>query len=61
MIAYWISLLVIRQNAAKIWDIGEIQYVLIKPFLDELPIAQLAEIEERAPVSLKGQPRDMKC
>jgi elongin-A len=42
--------LVIRRNRARIWDIGDLEYGLIKPFLDELPIEQLVEIEDNSPV-----------
>jgi hypothetical protein len=43
---------VVRYNAARIWDIGDMEYPIIRPFLDELPRDQLEEIERNSPVRL---------
>ncbi|WVR09753.1 hypothetical protein IAU60_006829 [Kwoniella sp. DSM 27419] len=40
---------VVRANAARIWDVGDMEYQLIKPFVDDLPVEQLAEIEAASP------------
>lgn len=41
---------VIKQNAARIWDIGDLEYRVIADFLHELPMEQLADIEGMSPV-----------
>lgn len=41
---------VIRECSARIWDVGDMEYPMIKPFLDNLPRDQLAEIELASPV-----------
>jgi hypothetical protein len=43
---------VIRQNATRIWDIGDLEYRVIADFLHELPMEQLAEVESLSPVRL---------
>nr|XP_031858448.1 uncharacterized protein CI109_006093 [Kwoniella shandongensis]KAA5525520.1 hypothetical protein CI109_006093 [Kwoniella shandongensis] len=40
---------VIKANSPRIWDIGDLEYSLIKPFVDELPMEQLVEIEANSP------------
>nr|XP_019001808.1 uncharacterized protein I203_05515 [Kwoniella mangroviensis CBS 8507]OCF65269.1 hypothetical protein I203_05515 [Kwoniella mangroviensis CBS 8507] len=40
---------VIKTNSARIWDIGDLEYPLIKPLIDEVPIEQLQEIESNSP------------
>lgn len=47
----------IKQNSARIWDIGDLEYRVIADFLHELPMEQLTEIEGMSPVSAK-QPYD---
>ena len=42
--------IVIKTNSARIWDIGDTEYNLIKSFIDDLPAEQFAEIEEASPV-----------
>ncbi|WWC96874.1 hypothetical protein V866_003749 [Kwoniella sp. B9012] len=40
---------VIKTHSARIWDIGDLEYPLIKPLIDEVPIEQLQEIESNSP------------
>ena len=40
----------IRANSSRIWDVGEMEYPLIRTFLDELPMDQLSEVESSSPV-----------
>lgn len=42
----------IKTNAARVWDVGDLEYTLIRPFIDELHLDQLAEIEEASPVGM---------
>ncbi|WVQ77403.1 hypothetical protein IAR50_007088 [Cryptococcus sp. DSM 104548] len=44
-----VSMNVIQQNSSAIWDIGDMEYPVLRPFLDELPAEQLAEIERNSP------------
>lgn len=41
---------VIKHNAARIWDVGELEYHLVAFMLNEVPMEQLAEIEGNSPV-----------
>lgn len=43
--------IVVKANAIRTWDIGDMEYSLVKEFLDTLPAEQLAAIEEASPVS----------
>ncbi|OXM75733.1 elongin-A [Cryptococcus neoformans Bt63] len=40
---------VVQANSGRIWDIGDLEYSLVKPFIDEVPMEQLAEIEANSP------------
>ncbi|WWC60410.1 uncharacterized protein I303_102982 [Kwoniella dejecticola CBS 10117] len=40
---------VVKTNSARIWDIGDLEYPLIKPLLDDMPIEQLQEVETNSP------------
>nr|ODN90320.1 elongin-A [Cryptococcus depauperatus CBS 7855] len=40
---------VIQANSSRIWNIGDLEYSLVKPFIDELPFDQLVEIESNSP------------
>ncbi|WVQ78858.1 hypothetical protein IAT38_000949 [Cryptococcus sp. DSM 104549] len=40
---------VIKANSLRIWDIGDVEYSLVKSFIDELPMNQLIEIENNSP------------
>lgn len=44
------SVQVVQANSGRIWDIGDLEYSLVKPFIDEVPMEQLAEIEANSPV-----------
>ncbi|KAK8861664.1 hypothetical protein IAR55_002487 [Kwoniella newhampshirensis] len=44
-----ICMTVIKANSARIWDTGDLEYSLIKPFIDDLPMEQLVEIEANSP------------
>ncbi|ODN87135.1 elongin-A [Cryptococcus wingfieldii CBS 7118] len=44
-----ISMNVIQQNSSGIWDIGDMEYSVLRPFLDEVGAEQLAEIERNSP------------
>lgn len=43
---------VIRQNAPRIWDIGDLEYRVVADFVNELPMDQLTEVEANSPVRL---------
>ncbi|WVW80255.1 hypothetical protein I302_102233 [Kwoniella bestiolae CBS 10118] len=40
---------VVKSNSARIWDIGDLEYPLIKSLVDEMPIEQLQEVESNSP------------
>ncbi|WWC68559.1 uncharacterized protein I206_102488 [Kwoniella pini CBS 10737] len=40
---------VVKASSARIWDIGDLEYPLIKPLLDDMPIEQLQEVETNSP------------
>ncbi|WWC88069.1 uncharacterized protein L201_002973 [Kwoniella dendrophila CBS 6074] len=40
---------VVRMNSSRIWDIGDLEYPLIKPLIDDMPIEQLLEVEANSP------------
>lgn len=44
---------VILANAARIWDIGGLEYPVIKELLDQVPRVQLAEIEQHSEVQCR--------
>ncbi|ADV25171.1 elongin-A [Cryptococcus gattii E566] len=44
-----ITMSVVQANSGRIWDIGDLEYSLVKPFIDEVPMEQLAEIEANSP------------
>ncbi|WRT65788.1 uncharacterized protein IL334_002737 [Kwoniella shivajii] len=44
-----LSISVIKSNSERIWDIGDLEYPLIKPLIDDLPVIQLQEIELHSP------------
>ncbi|EAL17845.1 hypothetical protein CNBL1070 [Cryptococcus deneoformans B-3501A] len=44
-----IAMGVVQANSGRIWDIGDLEYSLVKPFIDEVPMEQLAEIEANSP------------
>ncbi|KAE8540659.1 hypothetical protein D1P53_003023 [Cryptococcus gattii VGV] len=44
-----ITMSVVQAHSGRIWDIGDLEYSLVKPFIDEVPMEQLAEIEANSP------------
>ena len=42
----------LKSNAARIWDVGEMEYRLVAFMVNELPMDQLAEIEANSHVGL---------
>jgi hypothetical protein len=43
---------VLKSNAARIWDVGEMEYRLVAFMVNEMPMDQLAEIEANSHVRL---------
>lgn len=43
---------VIKYNAPRIWDVGEMEYRLVAFMVNELPMEQLVDIEANSPVRL---------
>jgi hypothetical protein len=41
---------VLKHNAPRIWDVGEMEYRLVAFMVNELPMEQLTEIEANSPV-----------
>jgi hypothetical protein len=41
---------VLKHNAPRIWDVGEMEYKLVAFMVNELPMEQLTEIEANSPV-----------
>lgn len=48
------SVQVVQANSGRTWDIGDLEYSLVKPFIDEVSMEQLAEIEANSPVRLQS-------
>jgi len=44
------NLAVLKLNAPRIWDVGEMEYKLVAFMVNELPMEQLTEIEANSPV-----------
>ena len=40
----------LKHNAPRIWDVGEMEYKLVAFMVNELPMEQLTEIEANSPV-----------
>jgi hypothetical protein len=49
-IGYIADLTVLKHNAPRIWDVGEMEYKLVAFMVNELPMEQLTEIEANSPV-----------
>jgi hypothetical protein len=47
---YLANIAVLKHNAPRIWDVGEMEYRLIAFMVNELPMKQLTEIEANSPV-----------
>jgi hypothetical protein len=45
---------VVKLNASRIWDIGDMEYPVISSFLNDLPQDQLTEIESNSEVSMSN-------
>jgi hypothetical protein len=47
---YEADVAVLKHNAPRIWDVGEMEYKLVAFMVNELPMEQLTEIEANSPV-----------